>query len=162
MLSEKEFIAAIEENRNIIFKVCNLYMKSPGERRDLFQEILLNAWKGIKSYRGDSKFSTWLYRVALNTAITYYKKFQQSRYEEPLQPELVTNPQQPGYQDEQVAAMNMAIDELSTIDKALVMLYLEDYSHQQIGEIMGISANLVGVKMNRIKARFRETSKKYL
>ena len=162
MLSEKEFIAAIEENKNIIFKVCNLYMKSPGERSDLFQEILLNAWKGIKNYKGHAKFSTWLYRVALNTAITYYKKFQQSHHEEPQQLELVTNPQQPGHQDEQVAAMNMAIDELSAIDKALVMLYLEDYSHQQIGEIMGISANLVGVKLNRIKARLRETSKKYL
>jgi RNA polymerase sigma factor (sigma-70 family) len=162
MLSEKEFINAVEENRNIIFKVCNMYMNSPAERKDLFQEILLNAWKGIKNYKGDAKFSTWLYRVALNTSITYYKKFQKTKSEQSAEADILVNVEQPGYEDEQVSAMNMAINELSTIEKALVMLYLDDYSHQQIAEIMGITPNLVAVKMNRIKARLRETSKKYL
>lgn len=74
MLSEKEFIHQIQQNQNIIHKVCHTYMDTKADREDLFQEILLNAWKGIKRYKGLSKFSTWLYRVALNTAITFYKK----------------------------------------------------------------------------------------
>lgn len=162
MLSEKEFIKAIQDNQQIIVKVSNLYMDNPIDREDLFQEILFNAWKGNKNYKGQSKFSTWLYKVALNTSITFFKKdkrkssvfFNEIPGIEPQDP--------PDHLNEQSVAMNKAINELSEIDKALVMLYLEEYDYQEIADIMGISANNVAVKMNRIKAKLKENSKKYL
>ena len=74
MPTEKEFIALLNQNQKIIYKVCNLYMQSHADREDLFQEITLQAWKAFGNFRGEAKFSTWLYRVALNTAITFYRK----------------------------------------------------------------------------------------
>lgn len=163
MLSEPEFIQAIAANQYILHKVCNLYMDHREDKEDLFQEILLHAWKGIKNYRGDAKFTTWLYRVALNTAITFYRKEQRTVRTTELKDRLATDFADISFvpQDE-AAALYKAIGELSKIDKALVMLYLEDYSYQEMGEIMGITANNVAVKMNRIKTKLRETSKKYL
>ena len=159
MLSEKEFIQEIRQNENIIYKVCNRYMDNKADREDLFQEILLNAWKGITRYKGLSKFSTWLYRVALNTAITFYKKGKKNSMASGQANWFDSNSD---IQDERIIAMNKAINELSGIDKALVMLYLEDYTYQGIADIMGITVNNVAVKMNRIKARLKENCKKYL
>lgn len=162
MLSEKEFIKAIQDNQQIIVKVSNLYMDTPADREDLFQEILFNAWKGNKNYKGNSKFSTWLYKVALNTSITFFKK--DKRKSSVFLSEIpgMEPPDSTDHSDEQSVAMNKAINELSEIDKALVMLYLEEYDYHEIADIMGISSNNVAVKMNRIKAKLKENSKKYL
>jgi len=137
-------------------------MDRQSEREDLFQEITLQAWKAFGHFRGDAKFSTWLYRVALNTAITYFRK-------EKKKPSIFSTDVFPDQQDEthnpieeQVKAMYAAIGELSKIDKAIVMLYLEDYSYQEIGEMMGITANNVAVKMSRIKLKLKEESNKKL
>lgn len=162
MLSEKEFIKAIQDNQQIIVKVCNLYMDNPADREDLFQEILFNAWKGNKNYKGNSKFSTWLYKVALNTSITFFKKGKRNNSVFSKEVTGFEPPDPTDHLNEQSAAMNKAIIELSEIDKALVMLYLEEYNYQEIADIMGISANNVAVKMNRIKAKLKENSKKYL
>jgi RNA polymerase sigma-70 factor (ECF subfamily) len=163
MPSEKEFIALLNENQRIIHKVCNLYMDSHADREDLFQEITLQAWKAFTRFRGEAKFSTWLYRIALNTAITFFRK-------EKRQPDLCSTETLPDFRiteahdpvEEQVKAMYMAIGELSKIDKAIVMLYLEDYSHQEIGDMMGITPNNVAVKMNRIKTRLKEQAQKHM
>ncbi|MEO6000951.1 MAG: sigma-70 family RNA polymerase sigma factor [Chitinophagaceae bacterium] len=162
MLTEKEFIKAIEENQQIIFKVSNMYMDTKADREDLFQEILLNAWKGIRNFKGDSKFSTWLYRVALNTSISFFKKDKKEQEVLDWEKSRLSIPEASNIEMEQFAAMNIAISELSRVDKALVMLYLEDYSYQQIAEVLGITANHVGVKMSRIKVLLKENSKKYL
>lgn len=160
MVSEKEFITLLNQHQKIVYKVCNLYMDSHADREDLFQEITLQAWKAYGSFRGDAKFSTWLYRVALNTAITFFRKEKRS-------PDIYSTdmlPDQPDNTDnrieEQVKAMYQAIGHLSKIDKALVMLYLEDYSYIEIGGMMGITANNVAVKMNRIKAKLKEETQK--
>ncbi len=162
MLSEKEFIKAIQDNQQIIIKVSNLYMDNPADREDLFQEILFNAWKGNKNYKGDSKFSTWLYKVALNTSITFFKKGKRKSSVFLSEIPGMEPPDLTDHSDEQSVAMNKAINELSEIDKALVMLYLEEYNYQEIADIMGISANNVAVKMNRIKTKLKENSRKYL
>lgn len=162
MLSEKEFIKAIQDNQQIIVKVSNLYMDNPADREDLFQEILFNAWKGNKNYKGNSKFSTWLYKVALNTSITFFKKDKQKSSVFLNEIPGIEPPDPTDHLNEQSLAMNKAINELSEIDKALVMLYLEEYDYQEIADIMGISANNIAVKMNRIKAKLKENSKKYL
>ncbi len=162
MPSEKEFIALLNQHQKIVHKVCNLYMDRHSEREDLFQEITLQAWKAYGSFRGDAKFSTWLYRVALNTAITFFRK--EKRQPSIFSTDLVPDHADEGYDpiEEQVKAMYAAIGELSKIDKAIVMLYLEDYSYIEIGEMMGITANNVAVKMNRIKTKLKEETQKQL
>lgn len=160
MASEKEFVTLLNQHQKIVYKVCNLYMDSHADREDLFQEITLQAWKAYGSFRGDAKFSTWLYRVALNTAITFFRKEKRS-------PDIYTTDTIPDRLDEndnqieeQVKSMYHAIGQLSKIDKAIVMLYLDDYSYIEIGEMMGITANNVAVKMNRIKTKLKEETKK--
>jgi len=162
MASEKEFISLLNQHQKIVYKVCNLYMDRHSEREDLFQEITLQAWKAYGNFRGDAKFSTWLYRVALNTAITFFRKEKKrpiiySTDIVPDQPEDIFDPI-----EEQVKAMYAAIGDLSKIDKAIVMLYLEDYSYNEIGDMMGITANNVAVKMNRIKVKLKEETQKHL
>lgn len=163
MSSQDHFVSLLKTHQNIVHKVCNLYMDRHSEREDLFQEITLQAWKAFSSFRGDAKFSTWLYRVALNTAITFYRKEKRSPqiYTSDLLPESVS---EDGLDpiEIQLKAMYAAIGELSKIDKAIVMLYLEDYPYQDIGEMMGITANNVAVKMNRIKTKLKEEAKKQL
>jgi len=163
MPTEKDFIQSIEQNQKIIYKVCNLYMNNEQDKKDLFQEIILSAWKGFGNFKGDAKFSTWLYRVALNTAITFYRK-EKRQVETATYEEYHFNgvAETQFKDDEQLNAMHRAIADLSNIDKGLVMLYLEDYNYQDIGDIMGISPNNVAVKMNRIKIKLKENSKKYL
>lgn len=151
MLSEKEFLSAIREHEKIIWKVISMYQTNSGDREDLRQEILLNAWKGSRNFRGEAKFSTWLYQVALNTAITFYKKDLRQNALREMQ-------QQPDEQMDQpeMELLNKAINELSRVDKALVMLFLDDYSYAEIAAMMGITANNVAVKMNRIKSRLKQ------
>ncbi|MES2003409.1 MAG: RNA polymerase sigma factor [Bacteroidota bacterium] len=160
MASEKEFITLLNQHQKIVYKVCNLYMDSHADREDLFQEITLQAWKAYGNFRGDAKFSTWLYRVALNTAITFFRK--EKRKPDIYSTDTIPDQTEDGYDptEEQLKAMYTAIGLLSKIDKAVVMLYLEDYSYQEIGEMMGITANNVAVKMNRIKAKLKEETQK--
>lgn len=159
MPSEQEFTALLNRHQNIIHKVCSLYMTDHADREDLFQEITLQAWKAFGSFRGDAKFSTWLYRVALNTAITFFRK-------EKRQPTILSTeifPEKTDYTEpleEQVKAMYKAIAHLSKIDKALVMLYLEDYDYKEIGDMLGITPNNVAVKMNRVKTKLKEETQK--
>ena len=134
-------------------------MRPGRDREDLFQEILLNAWKGIHNFKGDARFSTWLYRVALNTAITFYRK-EQRQVETTPWPSTLSLPDDTNDYKQELDALYQAIAELSPVDKALVMLYLEDYSYAEIGDIMGITANNVAVKMNRIKTKLRENANK--
>lgn len=159
--SEKEFLHQLNEHQKIIHKVCNLYMQFPEDKEDLFQEVTLQAWKAYHKFRGDSKFSTWLYRVALNTAITFFRKDKRTNFIDTVAeiPEKsFSNEKDPV--EEQTKAMYMAIGELSKIDKAIIMLYLEDYSYAEISDIIGITANNIAVKMNRIKGKLREATLK--
>jgi RNA polymerase sigma-70 factor (ECF subfamily) len=157
---EKDFIDLLNKNQRIIYKICNLYMDNAVDKEDLFQEITLQAWKSFGSFRGDAQFSTWLYRIALNTAITFFRK--EKRKIPVLNTETL-----PELTDEQndienrIKAMYQAIGDLSKIDKALVMLYLEDYSYIEIGDILGITPNNVAVKMNRIKLKLKEQTQKH-
>lgn len=160
MLQEQEFIQLLNKHQNIIHKVCSVYMNNVIDKEDLFQEITLQAWKAYKSFRGDAKFSTWLYRVALNTAITFYRK--EKRTITTIQQEVIpdtTDTYNPI--EEQVQAMYKAIGELNKIDKALIMLYLDDYNYNEIGDVLGITANNVAVKINRLKIKLKELTTKY-
>jgi len=158
---EQDFIQLIQQHQNIIHKVSSVYMQDAADKDDLFQEVTLQAWKAYPKFRGDSKFSTWLYRIALNTAITFYRKEQRQvpAFNTDIIPDKAA--ENDNTIEEQVKAMYKAIGDLSKIDKALIMLYLEDYSYIEIGEMLGISANNVAVKMNRLKVKLKENTQKY-
>jgi RNA polymerase sigma-70 factor (ECF subfamily) len=134
-----------------------MYCFTEPDRQDLFQEIVIQLWRSYPSFRGEAKFSTWLYRIALNTAISGLRK--QRRLITPTDPDrLPTELQDIQYsaeKEEQLQLLYAAIEKLTEVEKALTMLYLEDKSYLEMEEILGISQNNLRVKMNRIKEKLR-------
>lgn len=156
------FEKLIKEHERLIYKICRLYGKTDDDRQDLFQEIVIQLWKAYPSFRGESKFSTWLYRIGLNLAITQYRKHKNRIYAsgiEALNIELPDDTYSMA-EEEKLQAMYSAIETLNDIEKALVMLYLEDKSYDEMEEILGISNGNLRVKMNRIKEKLRQITKK--
>ena len=156
--SETEFIALLDEHQNIIHKICRLYTNNEVEHEDLFQEISIQLWRSYNRFEGKSKFSTWMYRVGLNTAITLYRKEKKRLNTQPLNDQLTAIAQEEynTQVDEQMAWLYQKIKDFSEIDKALVLLYLEDKRYDEIAETLGISAGNARVKMNRIKERLKK------
>ena len=156
--SETEFIALLDEHQNIIHKICRLYTNNEVEHEDLFQEISIQLWRSYNRFEGKSKFSTWMYRVGLNTAITLYRKEKKRLNTQPLNDQFTAIAQEEynTQVDEQMAWLYQKIKDFSEIDKALVLLYLEDKRYDEIAETLGISAGNARVKMNRIKERLKK------
>ena len=156
--SETEFIALLDEHQNIIHKICRLYTNNEVEHEDLFQEISIQLWRSYNRFEGKSKFSTWMYRVGLNTAITLYRKEKKRLNTQPLNDQFTAIAQEEynAQVDEQMAWLYQKIKDFSEIDKALVLLYLEDKRYDEIAETLGISAGNARVKMNRIKERLKK------
>lgn len=155
---EKEFVQIISQNQGIIHKVCSIYCDSEEDRRDLFQEILAQLWKSFPSFRNESKFSTWMYRVALNTAITSFKKNKRQPDQSGLEIEnfQVAVEEYDDETEEQIKLLHKAIANLSGIEKSIILLYLENKKYEEIAEITGITQNYVRVKMNRIKKKLKK------
>lgn len=151
----------VQEHRLLLYKVCRVYCFTEADRQDLFQEIVIQLWKSYPAFRGDSKFSTWLYRIALNTAISDLRKHKRrpsitsTDDIPPALPEMTW----PGEEEQQLQQLYAAINRLSDVEKALVMLYLEDKSYEEMEEIMGINQNNLRVKMNRIREKLRKMTK---
>jgi RNA polymerase sigma-70 factor (ECF subfamily) len=145
--SEKIFLDLIENNRGIIFKVIRLYVRHAEDERDLFQEILFQAWKSYPRFDGRSKFSTWLYRVSLNTVLTFRRRPQLVETREELESsEVVTQDKQ-----EETDMLYTAIFELNEIDRMIITLHLDGYENEEIAEITGLTKNNVAVKLHRAK-----------
>jgi RNA polymerase sigma factor (sigma-70 family) len=154
---EHNFVTQLEQNQNIVHKICRLYTNSQDAHNDLFQEITIQLWRAFPKFRGDSKFSTWMYRVALNTAITLYRKNKRRVKTQDFEGVSFKIKSEP-YDDtveEQLKLMYSAVKNLNDIDKALVFLYLEDKNYREISETLGISEVNARVKMNRIKGKLR-------
>lgn len=154
---EHQFVSQLEAHQNIVHKVCSLYTDNREAHNDLFQEIAIQLWKAYPRFRGDSKFSTWMYRVALNTAITLYRKSKKQPATQDFDTVLhrVKAEQYDPTEEQQLNLMYSAIRELGDIDKALVFLYLEDKNYSEIAETLGISEVNARVKMNRIKTKLK-------
>lgn len=147
----------INNHRGIIFKVCRVYDRGNIHRDDLFQEIVLQLWKSFPGFRNESKPSTWMYRVALNTAISHFRKRTKYPDHQSLSiTEFQIADRSSNDDDEKSTLLNHAIDQLSPVEKALIMLYLEEKDYTEISEIIGITPNHVGVKLNRIKAKLEK------
>lgn len=159
--TEKQFEKLIKENELLVFKVCRMYAYTNADSKDLFQEIVLQLWNAYPKFKGDSKFSTWMYRVALNTAITRLRKEKHfiTSYEPGNLPVNVGEDNNSEIEEEQVQQLYKAVEQLTQIEKAIVMLYMEDKSYGEMEEILGITQGNLRVKMNRIKEKLRQLTK---
>lgn len=155
---ETQFAVLAEENQGIIHKVCSMYCSREADRKDLFQDILVQWWRAFPSFKGDAKFSTWGYRVAINTAISNFRKEKRRLDYQSLSLEVLQIPDLPSGNsgmEEQKDLLYRAINQLSKVEKAIMMLYLEDYNYEEIATIIGITKTNVGVKINRIKGKLK-------
>ncbi len=155
--TKQVFIQIVQQHKGILFKICNSYCRNKDDREDLAQEIIYQLWKVFENYNPDYKYSTWLYRIALNVAISFYRKQKSARHTIPLDENLFlfTEDESAAEAQTQLNLLQQFINELKELDRALILLYLEEKSHQEIGEILGISESNVGTKIGRIKDKLR-------
>lgn len=154
-----ELLALIEANKGIIFKICNLYCADKNDREDLAQEIIYNLWKSGKSFSGNFKFSTWMYRVALNVAISFYRKGKLQNNTIPLNTahqDIEDGGNDTQAEKEQLALLHRHIQKLNEFDRALILLHFEEKGYKEISEILGISETNVATKLSRIKERLTQ------
>ena len=149
-MSETAFLELVKLHQGLIYKLVGLYARDSEEKKDLYQEVLLQAWKGWPSFRHESKFSTWLYRICLNTIFTRNRKKQYVDYKDSLE-EISPAIQNGGIQQEDALRLRQAIRKLTETDRAIISMNLDGYENREIAEIMGISNNHVAVKLHRIK-----------
>ena len=152
-MSEQEFLEGIESNQGIIYKLLNLYVDDPDEKQDLYQEVLLQTWRAKDRFRGESKFSTWLYKITLNTLLTSMRK--EKRQPVKLQsefPKEVAHHEDEAMQ-ERSEMLYAAIKTLSEVERALITMHLDGFNNQEIADFAGIKTNHANVKLHRIKEK---------
>ena len=154
---EAKFLSDFEKNQNIAHKICRIYTTSQDAHKDLFQEITIQLWKNYSKFRGDSKFSTWMYRVALNTAISLYRKSTRTIKTQDISDVAykISSTDYDDTEEVQLKSLYKAIHKLNDIDKALIFLYLEDKPYKEISETLGITSVNARVKMNRAKEKLK-------
>ena len=154
--NEQDFSRIVREHKSTIYTVCYMFSKDEDEVNDLFQEVLINLWKGLQNFRGESDVRTWLYRISLNTCISCDRK-KRKRKTIPLTMNI--NPFTDSDDDSrQIQQLNRRISQLGPFDRAIILLWLENMSYEEIGEIVGISTKNVSVRLFRIKEKLKKTS----
>jgi RNA polymerase sigma factor (sigma-70 family) len=153
----KEFVDILNNHRGLIYKVCHLYCDDPEDRKDLFQEIVLQVWKSLGSFRQESTIGTWMYRIALNTAITHFRKEKRLGGKVSLTGIDIPDLNDSNEKEDQLRELFKAIENLDRIDKSIILLYLEEKNYEEISEITGLTRTNVGVRLNRIKIKLSNT-----
>ncbi|HEY8955312.1 RNA polymerase sigma factor [Chitinophaga sp.] len=157
---EKEFLELVEAHKGIIHKISRMYMDAEDDQQDLAQEIIYQLWKSYDSFQHQSRFSTWMYRVALNTALVFFKKEKRKVSVTDAIPEHIAMEENVTATKElQLAHFYRAVQKLERLEKALVFLHLENYSHKEIGENLGISEGNARIKLSRAKDKLKELIK---
>jgi len=158
--TEKQFERDIRTYEPLILKVCKMYASTTADRQDLFQEIVIQLWKAYSKFSGSSKFSTYLYRVAINTAITGLRKKRDfiTSVEPVNLPDGIGDDEAAAAED-QLSVFYKAVERLNEVEKAIVMLYMEDKTYEEMEDILGLSQGNLRVKMNRIKEKLRQLTK---
>lgn len=157
-MGKEEFVSVIKSNRNLIYKICYSYCGNAENRKDLEQEILLQLWNSFRKFDGRVKVSTWIYKVALNTAITFYRndlKISKRSVEFDASVFTITDSNNDEL-SENLKTLRRLIDKLNEFDKAIILLYLGDNKYSEIAEILGISESNVATKISRIKKALKE------
>ena len=149
---EADFIGRLKTHQGILHKICFIYANDKLDRQDLYQEIIFQLWRSFPSFKGQSEFSTWMYRVALNTAITMVKKrndrkLKFKQYSDHFQPETGID------YTEDIQILHKAIAHLNRIEKAIVLMYLEEKSYKEMAEALGMTVKNISVKLVRIKSK---------
>lgn len=158
-ITEKEFEKIIWDNESRLRHLCRIYANHEGEEKDLFQEIIIQIWRSLPSFNGNATIETWVYRLAINTSISFVRKKKTRRnYYSKYRKEKKRKRQneKDGLKEsknEQVKTLYDAISELNASEKAIITMYLEDFSYSEIGFVANISENYVGVKLHRIKKK---------
>lgn len=162
MKKEEQFNRLVEDNKERIKRICSYYNSNAHDQEDMFQEILVNIWKSLESFRGDSSINTWIYRVAINTSLSYtgkaYKKMKMIVPADNYQLNSLLDDESleaKKLQDQQLENLQKELNLLSVIDKALISLLLEGLSMNEIANVIGITESNVKVKIHRIKAQLK-------
>lgn len=156
--TEKIFIDLVTQNQQIIYKVCYFYTSDDFTLDELYQETIINLWKAYPMFRRESKVSTWIYRIAMNTCISYMRKSSSKPNTIPISTYIADNTPDNDTSNKYLHELYRMINQLGKLEKALILLYLEDKKHQEISEILGISKNNVAVRLNRIKDKLKRMS----
>ncbi|KGO83692.1 RNA polymerase sigma-70 factor (ECF subfamily) [Flavobacterium cauense R2A-7] len=157
---EKKFLTRIETHKGILYKVSKMYMDNPDDQQDLFQEIVCQLWKAYETFKGESQFSTWMYRVAINTSIVFLKKEKRKVDKYEIASENIGEEESDAdVKENQLEHFYRAVQQLDKIDKAIIFYQLEGFSHKEIGRNMGISEGNARVKLNRAKEKLKEIIK---
>lgn len=156
MPNENEFIKAIKDNEAVLYKATRLYTENPTDRKDLYQEIVFNLWKGFDSFRGDSQLSTWIYRIALNTAILFLRNKKRRGNSVSLDGIVLVEEKHDPILEERLKTLYSKIRELKEVDKGIIFLYLEGKKYEEIASITGLSTSNVGTRMARIKDKLNK------
>ena len=158
---EQAFIEMINSNKGTIYKVSAMYCREDENRKDMIQEIVLQLWRSYPGFRKEANINTWVYRVALNTAISNFRRESKKPEKTALTEDTFQLPDLPHFSDEKenLGLLKQAIDRLTEIEKAVIMLYLDEKSYDEIAEIMGITNSNVGVRLNRIKNKLSKIIK---
>jgi RNA polymerase sigma factor (sigma-70 family) len=152
------FQELLEQHKGILYKVARTYCSNEGDRQDLIQEIMIQLWQSFPKYNNEFKITTWMYRISINVAISYYRKNEvRKNNNAPWNAEVsALTEEKKAETEEQLTLLDKFINELKELDKALILLYLEEKSHQEIAEILGISTANVGTKIGRIKDKLKQ------
>ncbi|MDX1629151.1 MAG: sigma-70 family RNA polymerase sigma factor [Fulvivirga sp.] len=155
-INEKDLIEKITQSQGIMHKISRTYCDTAEERQELVQEMVIQLWKSYDTFQSKSRFSTWMYRVCLNVALQKVRKERHIKSKAvDFVPEVIDRQEEDPYEDEAKWLRN-AIGQLNKIEKAIILLYLEEKEYEEIAEIMGITQNYVRVKMNRIKKKLKK------
>lgn len=155
--AEKPFVDLINQNQGLIHKVCMLYENDRDARNDLFQEIVLQLWRSFPSFRGEAKITTWMYRIALNTAISGLRKRGRSiKTEDIHEKHFNFSDDHDDWQEESFQKLQWAIRQLTEVERAMIMMALDEIPYDEIADTIGITQNNVRVRMNRIREKLKK------
>lgn len=156
---ENEFLKLLEEHRRILFKIAGSYCRNPADREDLAQEMVMQLWRSYSSYDRSRRFTTWMYRVALNVAISHWRsEARRVRDTVPLEGailDIAAPPPEAAVLEADLRHLQQLLEQLDPLDRALMILYLDGNPHETIADVLGISRSNVGTKIGRIKQRLR-------
>lgn len=160
IVSQERFLSLVEENKKILYKVANAYCKDPNDRPDLVQEIIIELWQSFNRFDNRCQFSTWMYRIAINVAISFYRSQRRNvQNNVPIKDfvlEIAVADEMLEQAGDDIRLLYKLINQLDELNRILIILYLDGYSQNEIAEILGISSTNVSTKINRIKQKLQQ------
>jgi len=158
-INTTDFVQVVKENQGIINSICRLYYSDDEDIKDARQDIILQLWKSFPTFRGDSKISTWIYRIALNTVIAKVKTERKNKTNDPLSDSHLNGETSFVCADDDIQQLLFLVNRLEATDKAIMILHFEGYSNKEIAETLKLTATNISTRMNRIKTKLKETFK---